>query len=70
MTDAPPQGDLPHPLGVARAARERPERHHTERGRPMRRVTTVLLTTAAFLSALTTQAAAVGIDLAGSVGLV
>lgn len=36
----------------------------------MRRVTTVLLTTAAFLSALTTQAAAVGIDLAGSVGLV
>ncbi len=35
----------------------------------MRRVTTVLLTTAAFLSALTTQAAAIGIDLGGGLTL-
>lgn len=33
----------------------------------MRRVTTVLLTTAAFLSAFTAQAAAVGIDLASAI---
>jgi hypothetical protein len=33
----------------------------------MRRATTVLLTTVAFLSALTTQAAAIGIDLGGGV---
>ncbi|GAA2483718.1 hypothetical protein GCM10010393_13130 [Streptomyces gobitricini] len=69
MTDCPPQGDLPHSLGVARAATGRPERHRTERGRTMRRVATVLLTTTAFLSALTTQAAAIGIDLGGGLVL-
>lgn len=36
----------------------------------MRRVTTVLLTTAAFLSALTAPAAAITIDFASALGVV